>query len=165
MSWASISREAKNVQKKFAVVPPRRREVKKTKFCQQYQGPGQGPAGIRPAKSDQIDPNPNNSVAQIGPNCPNMLRSRFWLQIQDLGVSVGAIGMVFRDLSARSRPDSKNSKKKLRFLPCLFIKGTPVANSYIPYKRLAPIWETCGQCRGGSSPTWGQSNAWALGPP
>ena len=56
-----------------------------------------------------------------------------------LGASVGAIGMVFRDLSGRSRPDSKNPEKKLRFLSCLLIKGPPMANSYTPYKRLAPI--------------------------
>ena len=30
---------------------------------------------------------------------PRMLRGRFWLQYQDFGVSVGAIGIIFRDTS------------------------------------------------------------------
>ena len=33
-----------------------------------------------------------------------MLRGRFWLQSQDFGASVGAIGMVFRDLSVPTGP-------------------------------------------------------------
>ena len=33
-----------------------------------------------------------------------MLRGRFWLQNQDFGVSVGAIGMVFRNLSVPTGP-------------------------------------------------------------
>ena len=32
-----------------------------------------------------------------------MLRSRFWLQNQDFGASVGAICIIFRDLSAPPR--------------------------------------------------------------
>ena len=111
------------------------------KIPSQYQGPGvrdQLAVGHHNEFSDQIGPNPTNSVAQIRPNCPEMLRSQFWLQKKDLGASVGAIGMVFRDLSGRSRPDSKNPEKKLPFLSCLFLKGTPMANSYTPYKRLAP---------------------------
>ena len=33
-----------------------------------------------------------------------MLRSRIWFQNQDFGASVGAIGMVFRDLSVPTGP-------------------------------------------------------------
>ena len=74
---------------------------------------GHGPGTSRVSyRSDptQIDPNPGDSVAQIRPRWPEMLRSRFWLQKKDLGASFGAIGMVFRDLSGRSRPDSKKLK-------------------------------------------------------
>ena len=135
MSWASISREAK-----------KRKTKKKTKNAgdsPRRRGPGvkaQGPAGyytdqIRP-RSIQIRPLLWLKSSRGG---QKTLRRRFWLENQDLGASVGAIGMVFRDLSGRSRPDSKNPGKKLRFLSCLFIKGAPMANSYTPYKRPAPI--------------------------
>ena len=35
------------------------------------------------------------SEAKLRPRCPNMLRSRFWLQNQDFGASVGAICIIF----------------------------------------------------------------------
>ena len=42
--------------------------------------------------------------AEIRPRCPRMLRSRFWLQNQDFGASVGAICIIFRDLSVPTGP-------------------------------------------------------------
>ena len=44
------------------------------------------------------------SGAQIQANCPRMLRGRFWLQNQDFGASVGAICIIFRDLSVPTGP-------------------------------------------------------------
>ena len=41
-------------------------------------------------------------------NCPRMLRGRFWLENQDFGVSVGAIGIIFRDTSFPISPRSQN---------------------------------------------------------
>ena len=116
MSWASISREAEKTpqKQKIALVPPRRRGGEKIEILAQYQGPGTRGQGTGTSwvsyqpDPTKIDPDPANSVAQIKPRWPKMLRSRFWLENQDLGASVGAIGMVFRDLSGRSRPDSKN---------------------------------------------------------
>ena len=133
----------KTSKKKFCQSLPQEKGGRKSIFFITVQGTwGQGPGTSRVSyRSDptQIDPNPGDSVAQIRPRWPEMLRSRFWLQKKDLGASFGAIGMVFRDLSGRSRPDSKNPEKKLPFLSCLFLKGTPMANSYTPYKRPAPI--------------------------
>ena len=37
-----------------------------------------------------------------------MLRGRFWLENQDFGVSVGAIGIIFRDTSFPTSPGSQN---------------------------------------------------------
>ena len=48
------------------------------------------------------------SGAQIQANCPRMLRGRFWLENQDFGVSVGAIGIIFRDTSFPTSPGSQN---------------------------------------------------------
>ena len=145
MSWASISREAeKTSKKKCALVPPQEKGGRKNRNFGRVpgtrgQGTGTSWVSYQPDPT-KIDPDPASSVAQIRPRWPKMLRSRFWLQKKDLGASVGAIGMVFRDLSGRSRPDSKNPEKKLPFLSCLFLKGTPMANSYIPYKKPAPIY-------------------------
>ena len=47
------------------------------------------------------------SGAQIQANCPRMLRGRFWLENQDFGVSVGAIGIIFRDLSVPTSPGTQ----------------------------------------------------------
>ena len=143
MSWASISREAKKRNKKNALVSPSRGGVAKNlNFIAVPGTRGQGSriswVSYRP-DSTKIDPDPASSMAQIRPRWPKMLRSRFWLQKKNLGASVGAICIIFRDLSGRSRPDSKKLKILLRFLSCPFIKGTPVENSYIPYKRPAPI--------------------------
>ena len=142
MSWASISREAEKTSKKKCVSPPpgeggRKHRNFGTVPGTRGQGTGTSWVSYQPDPT-KIDPDPASSVAQIRPRWPKMLRGRFWLQKKDLGASVGAIGMVFRDLSGRSRPDSKNPEKKLPFLSCLFLKGTPMANSYIPDKRLPP---------------------------
>ena len=142
MSKASISREAKNTSKKIRESFLREKGGPKNQNFitvpgTRGQSPGTSRVSYRP-DSTKIDPHP----AQIRPRWPKMLRSRFWLQKKDLGASVGAIGMVFRDLSGRSRPDSKNPKIELRFLSCPFIKGTLMENSYIPYKRPAPILQT-----------------------
>ena len=48
------------------------------------------------------------SGAQIQANCPRMLRGRFWLENQDFGVSVGAICIIFRDLSVPTGPGTQN---------------------------------------------------------
>ena len=57
MSWASISREAeKTSKKKIALVPPRRRGEKKSKFWHSTRDQGSGDRdqlGIIPARSDQ----------------------------------------------------------------------------------------------------------------
>ena len=37
-----------------------------------------------------------------------MLRGRFWFETQDFGVSVGAIGIIFRDTSFPTSPRSQN---------------------------------------------------------
>ena len=115
MSWASISREAKKrPKKKFALVPPRKGGRKNRNFgtVPRTRGQGTGTSWVSyQPDPTKIDPDPASSVAQIKPRWPKMLRSRFWLQKKDLGASVGAIGMVFRDLSGRSRLDSKNPEK------------------------------------------------------
>ena len=91
--------------------PPSQGGAKKSKF--DYSTRDQGP-GVRdqpciiPTASDQIHPNPTNSVAQIRPRWPKMVRGRFWFQSQDLGASVLAIGMIFRDLSVPSSPKTPN---------------------------------------------------------
>ena len=48
------------------------------------------------------------SGAQIRPRWPRMLRGRFWLENQDCGASVGAIGIIFRDTSFPTSPGSQN---------------------------------------------------------
>ena len=132
MSWASISREAeKTSKKKIALVPPGEGVRKNRNFGRvpgtRGQGTGTSWVSYQPDPT-KIDPDPASSVAQIRPRWPKMLRSRFWLQKKDLGASVGAIGMVFRDLSGRSRPDSKNPQKS-----CL---SSPA------YSLRAPLWQT-----------------------
>ena len=52
--------------------------------------------------------NVQTSGAQIQATCPRMLRGRFWLENQDFGVSVGAICIIFRDLSVPTGPDTQN---------------------------------------------------------
>ena len=37
-----------------------------------------------------------------------MMRDRFWLENQDFGVSVGVIGIIFRDLSVATGPVTRN---------------------------------------------------------
>ena len=133
----------KNVKKKNCVSPPQEKGGRKNRNFgtvpgTRGQGTGTSWVSYQPDPT-KIDPDPASSVAQIRPRWPKMLRSRFWLQKKDLGASVGAICIIFRDLSGRSRPDSKKLKILLRFLSCPFIKGTPVENSYIPYNRLGPI--------------------------
>ena len=115
MSKASISREAKNTSKKIRESFLREKGGPKNQNFitvpgTRGQSSGTSQASYRPDPT-KIDPDPANSVPQIRPRWPKMLRSRFWLQKKDLGASVGAIGMVFRDLSGRSRPDSKNPEK------------------------------------------------------
>ena len=45
---------------------------------------------------------------EMGEISARMLRGRFWLENQDLGVSVGAIGIIFRDTSFPTSPGSQN---------------------------------------------------------
>ena len=143
MSWASISTEAEKHQKnKFALVSPKQRGKTKSKFWQSTRDQGQEPAGIRPTKSNQIDPNPTNSVvlgANLAESCPRCCSADFGSRIKISGHPPGRSTSFFEPDLFRWVPGSKNSKKKLRFIPRRFLKGTPVANSYIPYKRLAPI--------------------------
>ena len=145
MSWASISREAEKTSKKNCVNSLQEKGGRKNRNFSRVpgtRGQGTGTSWVSyRANPTKIDPDPASSVAQIRPRWPNMLRSRFWMQKKDPRASVGAIGMVFRDLSGRSRPDSKNPEKKLPLLSCLFLKGTSMANFYVPYKRPAPTWK------------------------
>ena len=93
MSWASISREAKKHQKKKnALVSPKQRGKKKSKFCQSTRDQGQRPAGIRPTKSDQINPNPTNSVvlgANLAESCPRCCSADFGSRIKISGHPLG----------------------------------------------------------------------------
>ena len=45
---------------------------------------------------------------EMGEISARMLRGRFWLENQDFGVSVGAIGIIFRDTSFPISPRSQN---------------------------------------------------------
>ena len=63
---------------------------------------GQGRGSRIPAVAGSNPPSPPG--AQIRPRWPRMLRSRFWFQNQDFGASVGAICIIFRDLSVPTGP-------------------------------------------------------------
>ena len=60
---------------------------------------GQGRGSRNPAVVGSNPAAPPCPGAQIRPRWPRMLRGRFWLQNQDFGASVGAICIIFRDLS------------------------------------------------------------------
>ena len=115
MSWASISREAEQHQKiQFALVSPKQRGVKKSKFCQSTRDQGQGSAGIRPTKSDQINPNPTNSVvlgANLAESCPRCCSADFGSRIKISGHPLGRSTSFFEPDLFRWVPGSKNSKK------------------------------------------------------
>ena len=146
MSWASISREAKKHQKnKFALVSPKQRGTKKTKFCQSTRDQGQEPAGIRPTKSDQINPIPW-SLGQIWPNhVPDLVRPILAPESRSRGIRWGDRPHFSSRICSDGSRGPKIRKKKLRFIPWRFLKGTLTINSYIPYKRLAPIWREKGR--------------------
>ena len=142
MSWASISTEAEKHQKnKLRQSPPGKEGTKKSKFYQSTRDQGQGPAGIRPTKSDQINPNPTNSVvlgANLAESCPRCCSADFGSRIKISGHPLGRSTSFFEPDLFRWVPGSKNSKKKLRFIPRRFLKGTLTINSHIPNKRLGP---------------------------
>ena len=140
-SWASISRQAKKRTTKTNCVslPQEKGGQKHRDFIKVPGTRGQGPAGYH---TDQIRP----KLIQIRPKMwPNQAKVAKNVAEPILAPEKRSRGIRGGDRHGFSRsilsqpPEFQKSGKKVRFLSCLFIKGTRMAISYTPYKRLAPI--------------------------
>ena len=139
MSWVSISREAEKHQKKqIALVSPKQRGMKKSKFWQSTRDQGQGPAGIRPTKSNQINQIPW-SLGQIWPNhVPDVVRPILAPESRSRGIRWGDRNHFSSRICSDGSRGPKIRKQQLRSIPRRFLKGTLTINSHTPYKRLGP---------------------------
>ena len=134
----------KNVKKIICVSPPRKRGGRKNRnfgTVPETRGQGTpGPAGyhtsqIRP-RSIQIRPVLWLKSSQGGQKCCG---ANFGSRKKISGHPLGQSAWIFEIYLVAAARTPKIRKKKLPFLSCLFLKGTPMANSYTPYKRPAPI--------------------------
>ena len=122
----------KNVKKQIALVPPRRRGEKKSEFWHSTRDQGSGDRdqlGIIPARSDQ---DRSRSGQFCGSNqakvAKNVAEPILAPEKRSRGIRWGNRHGFSRSIWSQP-PGLQKSGKKLPFLSCLFLKGTPMPNS------------------------------------